>query len=302
MRYPLLFTLPLMAMLLLAAWVTVSMAQNGPMPPFGNPLGLEASKDAAVNGAKGDPTGDPTRANGVSGAASDKPASAESEDALPTGIVGILMEGGVVGLLIILLSIAAVALVVEYAMTIRPGVLMPRGLAAQVAEHLKAGNVRRAVEQCKLQPSVLSHIIQAGLVELDGKWTSLEKSMEDATAEQSARMYRKIEYLSVIGNIAPMLGLLGTVIGMIFAFRTVAETDGAASVKDLAGGIYLALVTTVEGLVVAIPSLAAFAVFRNRVDHLVAESAYAAMSVFAPFKRRTASPEPPPRDETYQAP
>ncbi|MBN2292731.1 MAG: MotA/TolQ/ExbB proton channel family protein, partial [Pirellulales bacterium] len=125
----------------------------------------------------------------------------------------------------------------------------------------------------------------AGLAEVEGGWTAIEKAVEDATADQSARLFRKIEYLSVIGNIAPMLGLLGTVIGMIFAFHQVAETQGAARAGDLAEGIYLALVTTVEGLIVAIPALAAFAVFRNRVDQLVAEVAYSAQHTLAPLKR-----------------
>jgi biopolymer transport protein ExbB len=127
--------------------------------------------------------------------------------------------------------------------------------------------------------------------------------MEDATAEQSARLFRKIEYLSVIGNIAPMLGLLGTVIGMIVAFRQVAATQGAARAADLAEGIYLALVTTVEGLIVAIPALGAFAVFRNRVDQLVAEVAYVAQHVFAPLKRgRAAAPPPAPATAPPKAP
>ena len=72
---------------------------------------------------------------------------------------------------------------------------------------------------------------------------------------------------------------------MILAFREVANTQGAARAADLAEGIYLALVTTVEGLIVAIPALAAFAIFRNRVDHLVAEVTYLAQHASAPFKR-----------------
>ena len=145
-------------------------------------------------------------------------------------------------------------------------------------------------------------MLHAGLSEVDGGYSAVEKAMEDAIAEQTARLYRKIEYLSVIGNIAPMLGLLGTVIGMIVAFREVASTQGAARAADLAEGIYLALVTTVEGLLVAIPSLAAFAVFRNRVDQLVAETTYAAQHAVTPFKKlrrahrgaAAASPAAPP--------
>ena len=105
-------------------------------------------------------------------------------------------------------------------------------------------------------------------------------------SERSARLFRKIEYLSVIGNIAPMVGLLGTVTGMIFAFQQVATTQGAAGAGDLAEGIYQALVTTVGGLIVAIPSLGAFAIFRNRVDHLVAEASYVVQHTIAPVKQR----------------
>jgi len=190
-----------------------------------------------------------------------------------------------VGVVIILLSIAAVALVVEHLVTIREPVLMPPGLADEVRELAAASKLAAARQRCRMQPSFLAFVFEAGLSEVDGGWPAVEKAMEDAAADQSARLLRKVEYLSVIGNLAPMLGLLGTVIGMILAFRRVADTQGAARAADLAQGIYLALVTTVEGLIVAIPSLAAFAVFRNRVDQLVAEVAYVAQHAFTPLKR-----------------
>jgi len=231
--------------------------------------------------------------------------SAEQGSDSPQGILGILAAGGPVGVVIMLLSVAAVALAIEHVMTIRQSVLMPPDLSDKVRSLLSEGKLALAQQQCRRQPSFLSFVLEAGLVEADGGWTAVEKAVEDATADQSARLFRKIEYLSVIGNIAPMLGLLGTVIGMIFAFREVADTQGAARAADLAKGIYLALVTTVEGLIVAIPSLAAFAVFRNRVDQLVAEVAYVAQHVFAPLKRArttrrptgSSPPAPPPVGE-----
>jgi biopolymer transport protein ExbB len=234
--------------------------------------------------------------------AGDEPTAAEGTTAEgPQGFFGILRASGLVGLIILLLSIAAVALVIEHVMTIRAPVLMPPGLADDVSELLSAGKLAAAQQRCEMSPSFLGHVVAAGLSEIDGGRTAVEKAMEDAAADQSARLFRKVEYLSVIGNIAPMLGLLGTVIGMIMAFRQVASTQGAARAADLAEGIYLALVTTVEGLVVAIPALAAFAVFRNRVDQLVAEAAYMAQHVFMPLKRargagraKAASPPPPP--------
>jgi len=216
----------------------------------------------------------------------------------PRGFMEMVTAGGPVGYVIMLLSVAAAALVIEHLLTIRASVLMPPQLAERTHELLKQGNVAQAEQQCKLQPSFLAYVLHAGLSEIDGGYNAVEKAMEDATAEQAARLFRKIEYLSVIGNIAPMLGLLGTVIGMIFAFQEVANTQGAARAADLAEGIYLALITTVEGLLVAIPSLAAFAVFRNRVDQLVAEAAYVAQHTFTPLKRqrRATTPPAPPRD------
>jgi biopolymer transport protein ExbB len=203
------------------------------------------------------------------------------------------------------LSVVALALAIEHVMTIRPSVLMPEGLAEKIRELSKQGHFTQAEQSCKLQPSVLAFVLQAGLSEIDGGWSAVEKAMEDALADQAARLFRKIEYLSVIGNIAPMLGLLGTVIGMVMAFREVALTQGAARAADLAEGIYLALVTTVQGLVVAIPALSAFAYFRNRVDQMVAEIAYQAQHAMTPLKRarrRRPMPSAPPPSATTAPP
>jgi biopolymer transport protein ExbB len=213
------------------------------------------------------------------------PASPTSGDSF----FDIVFSGGPVGTLIMLaliaLSIVAMALVVEHLLTIRRSVLMPPELIEQVTAHLNQGKLAPAVQACNAHPSSLGHILRESLTEAEGGWTAVEKALEDATAEQAARLFRKIEYLSVIGNIGPMLGLLGTVVGMILAFREVANTQGAANAAQLASGIYSALVTTVAGLLIAIPALGAFALFRNRVDEYVAEMAYTAQHLLLPVKR-----------------
>jgi biopolymer transport protein ExbB len=206
-------------------------------------------------------------------------------------------------IVIILLSVAALALCVEYLVTIRPSVLMPPGLAEEVQQRLVQGDVAGARSQCDAHPSFLGFIVRQALAEAEGGWGEVEKALEDASAEQAARLYRKVEYLSVIANIATMLGLLGTVAGLIMAFREVAATQGAARPADLASGIYHALVSTVAGLVIAIPSLGAFAILRNRVDELAAETAYAAQHALLPMKRalstrRIASADRPVRPPT----
>lgn len=213
---------------------------------------------------------------------------APAEESTTLGFFELITAGGVVGFLILLLSMAAVALIIEHLISIRSKVLVPPGLAERVQESLLQGQVAQAEQHCQMQPSFLANVLKTGIGEIDSGWPTMEKAMEDISQEEAARLYRKIEYLSVIGNIAPMLGLLGTVIGMIMAFKEVADTQGAARAADLAGGIYLALVTTVEGLIVAIPALAAFAFIRNRVDELVAEATYVAGHVFTPLRRNKA--------------
>ncbi|MBL8825436.1 MAG: MotA/TolQ/ExbB proton channel family protein [Planctomycetaceae bacterium] len=227
------------------------------------------------------------------------PAKAPSATSRAT-FLDLVKAGGPIGHTIIVLSVIAVALVIDYARSLRSAVFMPPGLADRVRELLQAGQGGAAVQECQSRPSVLSNVIKAGLLELDGGWSAAEKAMEETLADHSAQNVRKVEYLSVIGNIAPMLGLLGTVTGMITAFKTVAETQGVARAADLATGIYEALVTTVEGLLVAIPALAVFALFRSRVDQLISEVAGAAQHAFAPLRRarvaaatRTGAKPPP---------
>ncbi|HIN52760.1 MAG TPA: MotA/TolQ/ExbB proton channel family protein, partial [Planctomycetes bacterium] len=169
----------------------------------------------------------------------------------PDGLLDIVFSGGLTGMAILILllglSLTAVYLVVDHILTLRASEIMPVELGVQLRELLSSGKYREADALCRETPCFLSFVISHGLGELEGGWSAVEKAMEDAMAEQSARLFRKIEYLSVIGNIAPMVGLLGTVTGMIFAFQQVAATQGGAGAGDLAEGIYQALVTTVGG-------------------------------------------------------
>ncbi|MDO4551562.1 MAG: MotA/TolQ/ExbB proton channel family protein [Planctomycetia bacterium] len=198
----------------------------------------------------------------------------------------IISSGGTVGVLIGFLSLAAIALAVEQFLSLRNTSLMPEGLAQQLRDLLVSGRIQDADILCRENPSCLSFIVSMGLSETDGEWEDVEKALEEAAGEQSAKLFRRVEFLSVIGNIAPMLGLLGTVLGMITAFQQIADTQGTAQAPELARGIYQALVTTVEGLIVAIPALAAFAFFRNRVDQVMADVTFTVQHIFLPLKRQ----------------
>lgn len=211
----------------------------------------------------------------------------------------ILFSGGLLGigimLILIALSLLTVYFIVDQLLTLRRRDILPEGFSDSVRQMVSQGKLKEADQLCREQPSPLAFVLASGLAELEFGWPAVEKALEDATAEQAARLYRKIEYLSVLGNIAPMLGLLGTVSGMILAFRQVALSQGAAGAGELAQGIYSALVTTVAGLIIAIPAMAAFAIFRNRIDQIMAETAYAAQHALNPIRRRlaAASSRPP---------
>lgn len=210
----------------------------------------------------------------------------------PATLIDIVFSGGLFGLLIMImlfsLSIAMAYLVFDQFMTLKRSEILPDGVSETVRQALLTGRLVEADAACRRSPSVLSVVLLSGLAEIDLGWREVEKAVEDSLAEQAARLMRRIEYLSVIGNLAPMVGLLGTVAGMVMAFQQVAATRGGAGAGDLAEGIYQALVTTVGGLLIAIPALGAFAVCRNRVDSLVAEVAHQTQHALLPIKRRPA--------------
>jgi len=204
-------------------------------------------------------------------------------------IIDLILAAGVIGHTIILLSLVTVALIIEHIMTIREKVLIPPGFADEVAKNLNEGRWSDAAKLCRNDPSVLGIVLTAGFGECEIGWDSVEKAVEDAIAEQAARLYRKTEYLNLIGNIAPMIGLLGTVVGLVIAFHDMAALEGHQQrAGDLAAGIYLALVTTVQGLLVAIPALSTYAIFNNRIALLIAETTYIADQILRPVKRKLA--------------
>lgn len=206
-------------------------------------------------------------------------------------VLDTLMDGGTVGILIGLLSMVAIGFIVEHFLTIRKSVLMPEGVAYELEEMIAQGRVDEALELCKNPEynSLLTYVVEAGLERFRGAefgFAEYKAAVEEAGEDQTARLYRKTEVLGLIGSIAPMLGLTGTVLGMIRAFNTIAASGGAPKPEDLAGSIGQALVTTLLGLVVAIPAMVAYSYFGNRIDSLVAEVGKRVEQILTPLGRR----------------
>lgn len=202
-----------------------------------------------------------------------------------------IADGGIVGLLICLLSIGAVAFIVEHALTIRKSTLMPDHVMDELEELIRKGQVDDAIQACELpdNDSMVAQVVQAGLERYKGSefgFAEYKAAVEEAGEDQTGRLYRKTEVLGLIGAIAPMLGLTGTVLGMIDAFNTIASSEGMAKPAELAGGIGQALVTTLLGLVVAIPSMIAHSFFRNKIDSIISEAGKRVEQIMMPLGRR----------------
>jgi biopolymer transport protein ExbB len=210
-------------------------------------------------------------------------------------VFSMLFSGGPLGILItfsiLLSSVLTVALIVEHAMTIRRSTLMPERVTVELEQLVGQGKVKDATEYCLLPEnySLVSNCVLAGLERFqssDFGFAEYRSAVEEEGENQTAKLYRKTEILGVIGAIAPMLGLLGTVLGMILAFDTIASEEGMAKPEQLADGIGQALITTLLGLMVAIPAMLAFSFFRNRIDSLVAEAGKRIERIMAPLGRQ----------------
>jgi len=123
---------------------------------------------------------------------------------------------------------------------------------------------------CDTSDTPIARILKAGVLRVGRPLPEVEKSMEDAVAREMAEMRSRNRPLSIVGNIAPLVGLLGTVVGMIFAFST-ASRVGLGRADELAKGIYLALMTTAGGLTIAIPALLLAAWFNGRAERFMRE-------------------------------
>ena len=185
-----------------------------------------------------------------------------------------IASGGVIGWLIIAMSFVAVALIAEHFFTIRRQRILPGELEKKLADSLDQGLHDQARGLCGQDGSFLAHVIDAGLARRGGMFGffDMQSAMQEVSEREVSRLYRKLEYLSFIAATAPMLGLLGTVTGMIRSFNKIAVTEGMAKPSELAGGISEALVTTCMGLIVAIPVMFFVSQFRNRIDSYIAEA------------------------------
>ncbi len=173
---------------------------------------------------------------------------------------------------LLLMSVASLALIGVLLRANRRDAVIPPKLVAEVRALARGGNRDAVMRLSKDDRSHLANVLRATLAEFEFGRSAMRRALERAADECTAERLRRIEVLNILGSVAPMIGLFGTVYGMILAFGEIVASGGSPDPVGLAAGIGTALTTTFWGLVVAIPALAGYAFIRNGIDALTSEA------------------------------
>ena len=183
-----------------------------------------------------------------------------------------MQKGGPIMWPILLCSVVAFAIVVERLVQLRKAQIDTKVFMEQISKSLKRNKIMEALELCDRTPGPIAHILKAGILKHDRPRAEVRESIEDASIHEVPRLEKNLPVLATVAHIAPLLGLLGTVTGMVAAFQVIEnKASGLNPINpgDLAAGIWEALLTTVAGLCVAIPTFVAYNYLVSRVDGFV---------------------------------
>jgi biopolymer transport protein ExbB len=182
------------------------------------------------------------------------------------------------------LSFALVALVVMNILMARRDNILPADLIENFESLLNTKKYQEAYELAKNDESFLGKVLSAGLARISSGYPQAIEAMQEVGEEENMRLEHRLSYLALIGTISPMFGLLGTVDGMVQAFEVIARSTVSPKPAELAEGISTALVTTLVGLWLAIPAIAAFNILRNRIARLVLEVGIVSENLMSRFQ------------------
>ncbi len=186
-------------------------------------------------------------------------------------LVDIIFKGGILMWPIMMCSVVGMAITVERIIALRRADIDTREFMDIMRQVLRQNRIREAIEICDETDAPVSRIMKAGILKNNRSKDDIREAIEDAGRFEIPRLERYLSALATCANIAPLLGLLGTVSGMIKAFAQIQNKRGQVNPSDLAEGISNALVTTAAGLTVAIPMLVIYNYLVTRVDNMVVE-------------------------------
>ncbi len=271
-RWSRMFGLGLLAAVL---WLPAVSAQDE-LNEFGDAAPVAAPAEApAADAAAAVPAGAPA-------AAPDAPVATEPPPSLLKWTIDSL--GLQYTAVFLAMSITLVSLFVMNMLSARRDTLVPQELIEGFEEKLNEKKFQEAYDLARADESVLGQVLSAGLAKLSKGYNKAIEGMQEVGEEESMKLEHRLGYMALIGNLAPMVGLLGTVQGMISSFQVIALGGATPKPADLAVGISTALFTTLVGLMIAIPAIAAYNILRNRVARLLLEVGVTSENLMSRFE------------------
>lgn len=185
----------------------------------------------------------------------------------------VIAGGPIVWLVLLPMSVATIYLVIELSLTIRRSKLAPEGIGKDIANQIRQKPNQQWMVSVNSNTDFVSRAVSRIMGQAFVNRDELDRLLAESIQDQALKHLRTIEWANIIGNVAPMVGLFGTVFGMIKAFNGIVISGGQPQPAQLAEGISIALVTTFWGLLVAIPALSVYGVFRNRLESIASHAA-----------------------------
>jgi biopolymer transport protein ExbB len=199
---------------------------------------------------------------------------------------------GPIGIVILGMSFYLIALVSWMFLHYRRDIVIPRDLTREVGELLERKKFTEAYQRLAQDQAFLSRVLAAGVRKLPSGLPAAQRAMEMVNDDVTMEMEHRTTYLATVGTLGPMIGLVGTVYGMILSFRVIATAGSNPQASQLAGGISTALFATLEGIAISVPAIAFYALFRNRIARLSLEVEMMAESLLEGFTPGVRMPHP----------
>jgi len=185
-------------------------------------------------------------------------------------VISVIEKGGWMMYPILFCSILMVGIAIERGYSLRRKKIINPDFLRKVRTHWNWKDIQLGLQLCKSYDNSLARVLKAGLLRFGGKVDEIERAIEGAGQHEASLLTSNLRVLGAVANITPMLGLLGTVFGMIKAFNVISQS-GTGNPGLVASGISEALITTAAGMLVGIPALALYHYFRGRIDRYVFE-------------------------------
>ena len=267
--------------------VTVGLFLTLPLTVHGDDATPADGSDASAAAPAAEPAAEGTPAPAAEPAGG-QPAATEEPPVKQTTMLEMIGSGlGFIwGPIFLLLSFVMVAVIMMNLLQLRRDSLLPASFVELFEQKLQAKDYQGAYDTARADDSFVARVLAAGLGRLNRGYEEAIEGMQEVGEEETMVLEHKVSYLALIGSVAPMLGLTGTVMGMIQSFSVIANSETAPKPRELAAGISTAMVTTLAGLIVAIPAMIAFSLLKNRMSRLVLEVGIVSEGLMARFNKK----------------